>query len=80
MSSVRELHALSEEKKSKLRQKHTEVFDEFEHVRLELDALSSELSHLTDHGVALDANFSRFGYTARIRTFWLMDVGASALD
>ena len=42
------------------------MFDEFENVRTELDALAEELQALTDHGVSLDANFSKFGYDAHI--------------
>ena len=45
-----------------LKIKHGEDFDEFENVRAELEHLASELHHLTDHAVALDANFSKYGY------------------
>jgi hypothetical protein len=49
--------------------KHGEAFDEFENVRLELDQISAELHSLTDHAVQLDANFSKYGYSAHLRTY-----------
>ena len=45
-----------------LKLKHGDDLDEFENVRAELDQLGSELHMLTDHAVALDANFSKYGY------------------
>lgn len=47
---------------------HGNVYDEFEKVRMDLDTLADELHHLTDHGVSLDAKFSKYGYDAHIRT------------
>lgn len=38
-------------------------------MRAELDALGSELHMLTDHAVSLDANFSKYGYSAHLRTY-----------
>lgn len=35
---------------------------------MELDTLADELHYLTDHGVLRDANFSKFGHDAHIRT------------
>ena len=64
---IREIHAHNEEKRIALRLTHTDVYEEFEKVHAELDALSAELSALTDKDVALDANFSRYGYSAHIR-------------
>ncbi|KAI9803543.1 MAG: hypothetical protein M1825_001886 [Sarcosagium campestre] len=68
LNTLREIHAHNEKKREELRAKNTEIYDEFEYVRLELDALSSELHMLTDHGVSLDANFSKYGYSAHLRT------------
>jgi len=51
-----------EGRREALRLKHGLDFDLFESVRAELDQLGSELHHLTDHAVALDANFSKYGY------------------
>jgi hypothetical protein len=35
---------------------------------MQLDTMADELHQLSDHGVSLDANFSKFGYDATIRT------------
>lgn len=63
---MREIHAFHENRRHHLRNQHGQIYDEFELVRSELDALADELLHLSDHGVALDANFSKFGYDAHI--------------
>ena len=63
---MREIHAHHEQKRSELRQKHADIYDEFENVHLQLDLLSKELHMLTEHGVSLDANFSKFGYSAHL--------------
>lgn len=39
-----------------------------EHVLRELDALSAELHMISEHAVQLDANFSKYGYSAHLRT------------
>jgi len=67
LDALREVHAQNEEKRSALKRKHTDVYAEFEKVHAELDALSTELGSLTQKEVALDANFSRYGYSAHIR-------------
>jgi hypothetical protein len=66
LEAIRELHAHHEHHRDSLRNRHGEIYDEFEHVRQELDALSTELHMLTEHGVALDANFSKYGYSAHL--------------
>jgi hypothetical protein len=58
-----------ESKREALRRKFGDDFDEFESVRAELDHLGSELHMLTDHAVSLDANFSKYGYSAHLRTY-----------
>ena len=63
---MREIHAFHEDKRHHLRSQHGQIYDEFELVKSELDSLADELLHLSDHGVALDANFSKFGYDAHI--------------
>ncbi len=68
LAIVRELHAHHSARRDTLRDIHGAVYNEFEKVRNDLDHLSQELNNLTHHGVALDANFNKFGYTARIRT------------
>lgn len=67
LDAVREIHAHHEERRLHLRTTHGNVYDEIEHVKLELDTLADELHHLTDLGISMDANFSRFGYDAHIR-------------
>lgn len=70
LDAVREIHAQHEKRKGELREKHANVYDEFEHVHTQLDALSNELHHLTEQGVSLDANFSKFGYDAHLSMLW----------
>ena len=67
LEAIRELHAHSEQRRSRLRDTHGDICDEIENVKLELDTLADELHHLNEHGVSLDANFSKFGYDAHIR-------------
>ncbi|MCJ1280498.1 hypothetical protein MMC21_008327 [Puttea exsequens] len=68
LDAVREIHAHHEQQRAHLRTTHGNIYDEFEQVKQDLDILADELHHLTDHGVSLDANFSKFGYDAHIRT------------
>ncbi|KAF6229580.1 hypothetical protein HO173_011435 [Letharia columbiana] len=68
LEAVREIHAFHENRSHDLRTQHGSIYEEFELVRSELDTLADELLHLSNHGVALDANFSKFGYDAHIRT------------
>lgn len=63
---MREIHAFHESRRHHLRTQHGHIYEEFELVKSELDTLADELLHLSDHGVALDANFSKFGYDAHI--------------
>lgn len=63
---MREIHAFHEDRRHHLRTQHGQIYDEFELVKSELDTLANELLHLSDLGVALDANFSKFGYDAHI--------------
>jgi len=69
LEALRHAHSHYDEKREMLRAKHGPDYDEFENVRTELDTLSSELHMLTDHAVALDANFSKYGYSAHLRTY-----------
>ena len=68
LAAVREIHSHHEQKRDELRQEFPEQYTHFENVHHQLDLLSNELSSLTAHGVSLDANFSKFGYDARLRT------------
>ncbi|KAL9102338.1 MAG: hypothetical protein Q9163_002519 [Psora crenata] len=68
LNAVRDIHAHHEQRRSHLRSQHADIYEEFEHVKTELDVIADELHQLTEHGVSLDASFSKFGYDARIRT------------
>ena len=66
---MREIHSFHENRRHHLRTQHGQIYDEFELVKSELDTLADELLHLSDLGVALDANFSKFGYDAHISEY-----------
>lgn len=63
---VREIHNHHEQKRNELRELHGSLFDDFANIHDQLNHLSVELHQLSDHGVALDANFSKFGYDAHL--------------
>ena len=65
---MREIHSHHEQKREELRRQFPDQYSVFEDVHRQLDLLSNELQSLTSHGVSLDANFSKFGYDARLRT------------
>jgi low temperature requirement protein LtrA len=69
IEALRKAHSHHEQRRHALREKHGEAYDEFESVREDLDALSVDLHMLTDHAVSLDANFSKYGYDAHLRTY-----------
>jgi Bacterial low temperature requirement A protein (LtrA) len=68
IDAIRGLHAQHTSHEEKLKEEHAHVYEKFEHVRNELDVLNAELHMLTDHSVALDASFDKFGYSAHLRT------------
>ena len=68
MNALRETHSHQAQIRENLREKHGVEFDEFERVIKELDHLSSELHRVSEHAVNLDANFSKYGYSAHLRT------------
>ncbi|MCJ1230263.1 hypothetical protein MMC12_006935 [Toensbergia leucococca] len=68
LDTIREIHAHHEGRRKDLRQNHSDLYDTFEHIHNELNALNAELHTLSEHNIAFDANFSRYGYSARIRT------------
>ena len=78
LEAIRELHTHHLNRRNTLREAHTDIYDQFENVKNELDLLSNELHVLTEHGVSLDANFSKFGYSAHLRTKDDDDDGASS--
>lgn len=66
--AIRDLHSHHKSQHDQLKEEHPEIFERFDHVRNELDILNAELHMLTDHSVALDASFDKFGYSAHLRT------------
>jgi low temperature requirement protein LtrA len=68
LQAIRELQSHHEGRRTSIREKHSDIYNEFEQIKSELDALSAELDLITDHHVTLDANFSKFGYSAHLRT------------
>ncbi|KAF2006176.1 hypothetical protein P154DRAFT_615533 [Amniculicola lignicola CBS 123094] len=68
IEALRHTHNHHSDRHRLLKQQHGPLADEFERVIRELDALSSELHMVSEHAVQLDANFSKFGYSAHLRT------------
>lgn len=68
LQAIQELHAHHQSRRDSLRSKHGNIYDEFEKVKEDLDALATELHIITDQGVSLDANFNKYGYSAHVRT------------
>ncbi len=77
LGHLRTAHTHHESRREALKIKHGEAYDEFENVRAELEALGSELHMLTDHAVSLDANFSKYGYSAHLRSYDHSEPGSS---
>ncbi|KAK5951171.1 hypothetical protein OHC33_007924 [Knufia fluminis] len=77
LSAIRDVQDHHLSRRDSLRQKNAELFEEFDDLHETLDHLNDELSRLTDHAVALDASFNKFGYHAHIRT--KDDIEASSL-
>lgn len=69
LDALRKAQTHHEERQEVLRTQHGNVYEQFENVRAELDALSSELDRVTTHGVSLEAHFSKYGYGAHIRSY-----------
>jgi hypothetical protein len=68
IDALRHTHAHHSERHQQLKETHGELANEFERVIRELDALSTELHMVSEHAVRLDANFSKYGYSAHLRT------------
>ncbi|KAH7392845.1 bacterial low temperature requirement A protein-domain-containing protein [Pyrenochaeta sp. MPI-SDFR-AT-0127] len=68
IEALRHTHAHHEDRHKKLKEEHGDLALEFERVIRELDALSNELHMISEHAVQLDANFSKYGYSAHLRT------------
>ncbi|KAL9085524.1 MAG: hypothetical protein Q9165_007569 [Trypethelium subeluteriae] len=68
VEALRDTHAYHEGRRNTLREKHCDVFDELESVIRDMDSLSDELHNISEHAVQLDASFSKYGYSAHLRT------------
>lgn len=68
IEALRHNHTHYEERHRQLREDNPDLVAEFERVLRQLDALSSELHMISEHAVQLDANFSKYGYSAHLRT------------
>ena len=77
LDAIQQLRAHHEGRRDTLRRQHGPLYDQFEDVRRELDALAADLQATSSRPVALDANFDRFGYSAHIRTHEAQVSGAS---
>ncbi|KAF2491628.1 hypothetical protein BU16DRAFT_574646 [Lophium mytilinum] len=68
IEALRDSHQWTEGRQRRMREEHGNVLDEFERVIRELDTLSEELHAVSQHAVQLDASFSKYGYSAHLRT------------
>lgn len=79
MNALRETHEHQTVLRDQLRLKYGNDFEEFERIVKELDQLSSELHMISHHAVNLDANFSKYGYSAHLRkSLYLIQSGKIA--
>ncbi|RDW71363.1 hypothetical protein BP6252_07926 [Coleophoma cylindrospora] len=69
LHALRTAHSHHEQRREALKRTHGQTYNEFEHVREQLETLGDELHMLTDHAVSLDASFSKYGYSAHLRTY-----------
>ncbi|KAI9661925.1 MAG: hypothetical protein M1821_009165 [Bathelium mastoideum] len=68
IDALRDAHSHHEDRRNTLRQTHGDLFEEMEGVIHDMDSLSNELHMISEHAVQLDANFSKYGYSAHLRT------------
>jgi hypothetical protein len=68
IEALRHTHAHHLNHHSQLKAEHPDLANEFERVIREIDTLSAELQFISQHAVQLDANFSKYGYSAHLRT------------
>ncbi|KAF2028544.1 hypothetical protein EK21DRAFT_69518 [Setomelanomma holmii] len=68
LEALRHIHEHHSDQHKRLQAEHGDLALEFERVIRELDALSTEIHMISQHAVQLDANFSKYGYSAHLRT------------
>lgn len=66
---LRRAHTHHERRRADMQAQYANIYDEWERLREDLDHVSSELHLITDHAVSLDANFSKYGYSAHLKTY-----------
>ncbi|GAM90220.1 hypothetical protein ANO11243_082620 [Dothideomycetidae sp. 11243] len=69
LEALKQARSHHEEHRERLRAQHCDLFEQFESVRSALDSLSLELDRVDSQGISLDAHFSRFGYSAQVRSY-----------
>ncbi|KAI9849406.1 MAG: hypothetical protein M1838_000149 [Thelocarpon superellum] len=67
LEALRTTHSHHERARDQLRAKHAEMYEEFEKIHHQLDDLAAEISLHSEHDISLDANFSKYGYSAHLR-------------
>mgnify|MGYP003624080999 CR=1 FL=1 len=84
LEALRHTHEHHSTRHKQLHEQHPTLAPEFERVIRDLDALSSEIHMISQHAVQLDANFSKYGYSAHLRTHDSSDTastsGSSSFD
>lgn len=68
IDALRHTHQHHTKQHERLKEEHPGIAEELERVIRELDDLSRELHMVSSHAVQLDANFSKYGYSAHLRT------------
>jgi low temperature requirement protein LtrA len=68
IDALKETHERAKTLRDELKSKYGTDWDHLEGVVRELDRLNHELHMLSQHAVNLDANFSKYGYSATLRT------------
>jgi low temperature requirement protein LtrA len=67
-------------RREELRALHGKAFEEWESVAAQLDSVQNQIEHMTDHSATLHANFSKFGYDAKLRTYSDGEDGSGGSD
>ncbi|KAL5415990.1 hypothetical protein PMIN03_002393 [Paraphaeosphaeria minitans] len=68
IDALRHAYQHHTDRHQRLKEDHPEIAEEYERVIRELDTLSRELHMVSSHAVQLDASFSKYGYSAHLRT------------
>lgn len=69
LDAVRQAQRHHETRREELRRQHQEVYERFADIHSELDLLSGEIARVATHGVSLEAQFNKFGYSAHIKSY-----------